>query len=875
MKLKKLLLTTATTALLLSPAYGAIKLDEIVVKGPTWNPIDSGKNSYDSAKKDAFITPNQDLNDLFRTMPNVQYNGDFKKALRDNKTSATNKVAQKNYMDQVLDQRPQSISISGGRFYENQFRVDGRDATTRLPVNQDELGMTDGYYRNNRGAGWKNRSSNSEWVKPFDIETVDIYDSNIPAKYGNFAGGVVDVKTKKPTGGDKHSGTFYYDFSGSKWEETKYVGDVPRVDEKWRANSMGIRINTKTYDLKDNKNVAFQVSANRSKRTASNVLSDNQIKSKIAFAPDIAQSISKDQKVSAKVQLRHDTTMNVSLGKSQYDIDNVPDIDGTNNIMIYDIHQRLGETLSVSVDKKLSAGRNVNVAVNTTDNRLNRDGLGKWNTYVFAGYRLTNTAKENNCGGLRGCTLGGYGSAYEQENHRNVSVTYGMPSKWGRLEFGGGLQQATLKFKRNQDATNYYHSDWTSNAKGASTPCLTESITCKNNQYVLWQRDVYHAKDVKVSGTEKDAYVQLTRKAPYLPDMTMRAGIRYDYDTLLKNNVFAPRLSLSHDINAFGKPWKTSYGVNRYYAKSNAAYHIYSGHIAEKTKQNRIFENSKWSDKWTAGTNEKGTRNVINSNLKTPHKDEFSLATQSPEFGIGQFRIKGIYRSGKNEFTSDGKRNSAMTNDGWSKYRSLNLEYRKTWGANSFFANTTFSSNKTNARSYVNAKNGDTGQDIVSYKGKLTKRADLQKTASDYNKPQIYNFGYTRNVNTGNWGNVMAGITGRYTESHKKIGRTYFQDGTNPDEVNQAGCTQYSGGNVVARTDGKCDLYGDIKHDSRLDLNGTVTWDVSRNGDPTGVSVYTGISNLLNTRYKGAQNGRKEKGIFRGRSFTFGTKVSF
>ena len=947
MNIKQLLATTATATLLLTPAYGAIKLDELVVKGPTWNPIDSGKNSYDQSKINTFVTPNQDLNDLFRTMPNVQFNDAPKRSLK-----GTSTLSEKSYTDKVLDQRPNNISISGGRFYENQLLVDGRSGTSRLGVDQNETGTIGGIQHNVRAAGWKNRSSNSEWVKPFDVEKVDIYDSNIGAKYGKFSGGVVDVKTKKPTG--KQGGNFYYDFGGSKWEEVKYIGDVKRLNEKWRSYSTGGRFNTKTYDLGDNKTVAFQISKNRSKHTTYQPLDAKAIESGVRFAPAQASSISKDQKVSAKLSLRHDMTLNVSIGNAKYDIDNVHD----QSYFIYDVQQRLGQTASVSVAKKLSGGRTLNIAFDTSENKLNRDGFGKWNTYRYKSRAMANnnhaTFKQK-CGNLAtadsACTLGGYGDTFEQEKQKNLSLTYAMPSKWGRLEFGGALENANLQFKRNQDSiehsfdkwigvtnklwgnekmfyeyngkaayyiddediltssdSNFFGSAWGFTAangynknkllsmvyRGDKVRCETESESCKNGDYAMQRRKIFEKKSVKATGTEKNAYMQLTRKLEN--DMTMRAGIRYDYDTLLKNSVFAPRLSLSHKINGYGGQWPTTYGLNRYYANSNATYVLYQHGMGTHKLQYRKFKldadgNTLWMDEWVDYNDDTGGRKEkyggapqtaktygIAPGLKTPHKDELSIATQSPEYGFGQLRFKAIQRKGKNEFVGldsndpacKGQTYYCLTNEGWSKYRALNVEYRKTWGPNSFFANTTFSSTKRNAETLLNTADEKDKSEEVYYKGSFYKRAEFHKKAAIYNRPQTYNFGYSRYINTGNWGGVMAGITGRYTESYRRIGRMYNADGS--DIYKKRPHPNYPNSRYF---DTAHYVYDDIKYPSRLDLNGRLTWNIARNGEDTGVQVYTGIHNLLNTRHKAPKNGKAEKEIFRGRSFTFGTQISF
>ena len=968
MKFKKILLTTATTALLLSPAYGAIKLDEIVVKGPTWNPLDSGRNDYNNRKINTYLTPSQDFKDLFRTDANVQFNDAYKKQLRNDDGASeqvNNNNVQKQYTQKVLDQRPASIAISGGKFYENNLTVDGRYSSSRLSPNLDEVAIksdsTKEEIYDRRRAGSLNRSSDSQWVKPFDVEKAKIYDSNIPAQYGKFSGGVVDVKTKKPTG--KQNFTFYYDIAGSKYEDLKYYNMEPTLREKWTSYNTGGRFNSNEYTIADNVKMSIAVAQDRGKRTAK-LPTDYWMQKLGKSIPDQASSISTSQDIKGKFKFRHDTDVDVTLNKQKYSIENFPMSENLGvagfdeNLYAMDIEKRLGDIMSVNVNKKLTGGRTVNVGFSNTSNTMLRNSLTGWDLFTHDGGQMTSGGTtygsyKPNCGnlddigvkkyifmnpdlqrktGADGCTIGGYGNADEIEKKRSVNFTYGMPSKWGRLEIGTSLQHDNLQFNRNRDSHQYSYKNSTRNTQtkqysgslsgslictfmsmnlcpvesadgkltstvkskytsylgtagvtnaswdslrfmGPEVKCEVESDSCKTGDYAFYHRKKYAQKNVKVTGTERNAYMQLTRKLEN--KMTMRAGIRYDYDTLLKNSVFAPRLSLNHKINGYGGQWATTYGLNRYYANSNATYHLLRDAVGAYTSEWRKMKldssgNTVWTDEWftdTASGSQSDGAAFKYAGLKTPHKDELSVATQSPEFGMGQFRFKYVDRHGRNEFsTRVYGTNRTITNEGWSKYRSLAVEYQKTWGSNTFFANTTFASTKSNTSSFIAEPKEKLDTELVYYKGQLYKKADITKKASSYNEPQVYNFGYSRYINTGNWGGVMAGITGRYTESYEKIGLTYY-NGTK-------GSGNYTADQVTIGGEDYY-VYDDVKYPSRIDLNGRLSWNIARNGESTGVQVYTGINNLFNKRYKGPKNGKPKSGIYRGRSFTFGTQISF
>lgn len=93
---------------------------------------------------------------------------------------------------------PANVSISGGNIYDNLFTVDGMNNSSLLDPNSSNSALASDV------AGSPEKFFIDSWI----IDDITLYDSDISAKFGDFQGGVVDVKTKKP--GQELSGKVSY-----------------------------------------------------------------------------------------------------------------------------------------------------------------------------------------------------------------------------------------------------------------------------------------------------------------------------------------------------------------------------------------------------------------------------------------------------------------------------------------------------------------------------------------------------------------------------------------------------------------------------------------------------------------------------------------
>tara|TARA_R110001632_G_scaffold44289_3_gene112750 strand:- start:11928 stop:13886 length:1959 start_codon:yes stop_codon:yes gene_type:complete len=112
--------------------------------------------------------------------------------------------------------RPDEVSIHGQSHYQNSYVIDGISANNDLnpggsedtysnPISPTNLSMLSG------------SSSQSYYVDPDALESVTVYDSNVPVEFGGFLGGVISSKLKRYDGEDYLS--VKYAISKDEWDE--------------------------------------------------------------------------------------------------------------------------------------------------------------------------------------------------------------------------------------------------------------------------------------------------------------------------------------------------------------------------------------------------------------------------------------------------------------------------------------------------------------------------------------------------------------------------------------------------------------------------------------------------------------------------------
>ncbi|MDE0443154.1 MAG: Plug domain-containing protein [Gammaproteobacteria bacterium] len=173
--------------------------------------VQPGHVQYDAEFIAALPGGDSNLADLLRVNPAVDF-------ARESDLSMNSAV-----------QRPAEISIHGQPFYQNAFLIDGIDTANDLnPANAGDIWSTPSLVQPHGGS-----SPQSYYIDTNLIESIKVYDSNVPAEYGGFLGGVVAAELKRYDGVD--SASIGYRLQRDEWEEFHVTEDDLTAADYYRA----------------------------------------------------------------------------------------------------------------------------------------------------------------------------------------------------------------------------------------------------------------------------------------------------------------------------------------------------------------------------------------------------------------------------------------------------------------------------------------------------------------------------------------------------------------------------------------------------------------------------------------------------------------
>ncbi|WP_313618107.1 TonB-dependent receptor plug domain-containing protein, partial [Agrobacterium sp.] len=196
----------------IAPANATV-LDNIIVKLPNWLRF-GGKGKSDTGTttlEGALITNKTsglgDANSILRNLPNVQYQNDS-----DNDAGVDGQ--------DMINLRPQELSISGAKVYENNFILNGIGINNVTGSQESFVSDLPSYETKPNIYAIFGLHSQTMFVPSDFLDEVNVLDSNVSARYGQFQGGVVEYSLAKPKT-DKVTGSVSYGFESDK--TTSYV----------------------------------------------------------------------------------------------------------------------------------------------------------------------------------------------------------------------------------------------------------------------------------------------------------------------------------------------------------------------------------------------------------------------------------------------------------------------------------------------------------------------------------------------------------------------------------------------------------------------------------------------------------------------------
>lgn len=691
---------------------------------------------------------NGNITELLKTNPNVRFSNDA------NSSNTPGEIA------------PENVSFHGEKFYNNNFMIDGlsNNNTINPGANGGELKNTpDGYNATDLPAG----GTQSFWINSELVEQLEVFDSNVSAKYGNFTGGVVDARLKDPDL-EKASGKISYRTSRDSW--TKYHIDVTNEEAFNSASEL-------TYQPKFTKSF-YSFTANQPlSDKAGFIFAYNRQQSDIPNYHEWLGEWQDQQRIAETFLLKGTyladngdlirlTGMH-SPHESTYVKKNVKNGKFTNS--------GGGHRVNIEWEHNGNWGKMTSLAgYQYEQNKIDHeaDSFITWRRYYTPTNYYSNVIDWVSSGPAQtyqNSLIGGYGSFATEKRSYVLKQDYEI----NPFEFIGTQHQLDLGWETNLYSARYNR--FRNSYQSRTTPTISTSTVCQTGDSFCIDGEQYYKSVILYP--EREVSGNYTDYAVYLQDsinfgrLEVTPGVRAQYDDFLKNLTIAPRFAASYDV--FGdRTTRLFGGANRYYGQNLLAYKLRSG-----ISSNIILTRADASSPWVEGDLKTASYDYDISDLKTPYSDELSLGI-SQRIADNVLTFKWVNREGKNQF---GRTNT--TDEFGNKYYVLNNNARTSgntfsltaepispmhfsWTDISWSLAASYGKNKSSSQAYYDQPSTD--ESMVIFNDKLMEKGEMD--ALNFNKPWTL----SASVNTYfpairlNWSHFIsyeAGYTGYTTQS--------------------------------------------------------------------------------------------------------------
>lgn len=608
---------------------------------------------------------------------------------------------------------PPLISISGARPYESYYSVDGVGLSSRLDP------LANNIFKLDSVPGHPQRA----FIQRDLIESIDVYESNIPARYGQFTGGVVDAKTRNPA--TTPGGTLQYRTTRDEWaqqhiadsreddfENSRYSDQQPKYDKHDAGVQLDLPVNETMGFLVAYKTLQSNLELNHlgAERTQRKSLDNYFLK--YLWTPDNRRSL--------------EVTGTYTPSEEDFFYENTKDSDLT--------IKRGGYALNTNYTRQLPGGElNLSGAFLENQNKRTAD----------ASYYSWLKTPSKDWGTLLGTSRsleGGFGDLDTQETSLQFKADYlSDPITIGAathtLNFGMTYTRDDGEYDRQETA--YVYNSTVAHTATKPVVCLDGDSTCVADEQFFDKRNIY---------LEGDTSAVVHQQAYYFEDMisfgrfTLRPGLRVSHDDFLGNTDVAHRLAGGWDLLGSGGTRLTA-GHNRYYGEALLTYKLREA-ISAAIRQTRSASDEAWPEELT-GTPLTTTLNKF-SELKTPYSDEFTVGIEQAAFG-GKLSLKYIDRRHRNQFAretiaEDGQNYYILNNNGSSDYQSGSLAWERQWPKHYLNINYTYTDSESSTEFYDTTLTDATRDERVWYDGSYISREELPRI--DYYRPHVVNLIY-------------------------------------------------------------------------------------------------------------------------------------
>ncbi|MBK1673517.1 hypothetical protein CKO35_09410 [Ectothiorhodospira shaposhnikovii] len=705
------------------------RLDTIEVRPTDRTPLGgettaAGRYRFDARYIERFVGADGSVDGVLRLVPGLQFG---EAALTP---------------ESLFDLRPESFSISGGRFYENQFLLDGVSISNRLDPAANTPNAIDDIPGHEQ----------SQFIDSALIGEIRVFDSNVPAEYSRFTGGVVEVETRRA--GSTPEGSVSYSATRSNWVSYR------TFTRDWDPDSGTLPPEPPGAPEFSRDRLALNYSTPVGEASGL-VLGINQSRS---TTPEVTLGRSRSQEQENTNLLMKLTTpagdrglLDFSLGYAPYRnerfITDVKDSDFTIEGGGYSMTGNL-EYAGDRLDQQFRVGLNY-----SENSRSAPKDFFNW-----ANTRSVDWGRRADVGNSR---QGGFGDLDKEQaslSGRWLAQTPGGQVGQVRIRhrFGAEVNHQRYRFQRDEDLYIFQN------------PVVNSEVQCRGNSYDCLQREQYFstrnvhpADDVEVSLNETGLFAETTLGWQRLSGTF---GLRYDHDDFLGNHDVAYRTRGSLDVFGDGRTVVRA-GVNRYYGAALLTYKLREARAPfyreyRGTTQNIVRD-------WELDSGE-GTFRYVFHDLNTPYSDEVMVGVQQVLLG-GLFNLQLVQRENRDEFARtttavqpDGYRYYIMNNEGRSRYRGLSTAWFGEFGQTLVGLHLTYSETRTSNADYDDPVDATGSGEYVSYQGRRIRYGELDILREDFSRPWVANFSLSRPMGE----RVMVDLNTRYRGRHSIITST-------------------------------------------------------------------------------------------------------
>ena len=669
------------------------RLEGVQVRGQTEQP---GEILIDRRTMDMTPSATNSINDLLRGQSNVQFDSSSRSGMLGGEIT------------------PPKISIRGAKHYENNFIINGLGNNNRI---------NPGGYEHTGNAAIPSGDSQSIMLSTDMLDTVKVYTENVPAKYGDFLGGVIDAKLRDAAS-DRWRGMAAFRYTDSNLTQFHYTSS----DSKAQPLA-GNNYQPEFYKYYPSLRLEGPLWQNGPGVMMAYTNTTSIIPLKLKAGDGSVTERRLNENYLFKINTPESSPLYLSLTT----------IYAPYKATLYNANFKDGGEYSVNsggVDMMLNSHYDFPIGRWSNDITYSKNNLDRKNSkdvnYVWKVSPSTKSwAYSNNL-----ATEGGYGNYLQQQTTLSWASSmdfkaFGPKYFTHQLETGFELKKIMLESERE----GYTVFTNAALAGGASGSYGNGVIT--GEQYAK-TKQVYNDLERRESVFAPAFYLQDTIK---IERVTIRPGARVSYDSLTENTDVAPRFFVNVDLlndnrfNVFG-------GYNRYYGTQ----------VMERALRGssflQTFTRSNWNSPWVAGAKTPPGAFRLGS-LKTPYNDEYTFGASADVWDT-LFKATYVKRDYRNQLKGamvkeDGVSYTQYCNDGKTDYKGITLSAERTfdfgdWGKHTGELSATWSKTEGNYTDWTNASYNETDNvlrdpNFVLLNGVVTPIGDMP--ASNFNSPWV------------------------------------------------------------------------------------------------------------------------------------------